>query len=511
MKKSKKIPLYIFGGIAVLAVLLIAANNFAEYKIKKAIEKNFQQANISYEKINVSLLGRKAEAVKPQLKFENKKIDAALLSLDDIGVFNYLFGGKIVIGELKLKEPDLRMTGKKAQDSSAQSSKKVSDKKFNKEILIKELKVEKGRFAMSKKDSSVHKFFARVPLISFSEVKIDSSSLKKQIPFTYKNYEIRADSLFLNMNTEHDILVGDLKLEDGRMQVSDFRIVPRYSKSEFQKHIPYEKDRVELKIDSIGLADLQWHTENDSLELDNPMTTIGNAELKIYRDKRKPDDPRIKPMYSKMLRELPFKIKFDTLKLQNVYIRYEQMVKGERGPGMLDFRNLNASIYNLTNIGLQRKDFPITQVDVRADFMGEAPVVVDWNFNVSNPADYFTISGNMGELSGEGINNFMSPAMGVEAHGTIEDLQFNFSGNEEKATGETSLKYHDFKVKVLKDGGKKKSGLLSALANLIVDNKEMNEEQHHKDISVTRDKHKSFWNYFWLCLRAGALKSFLKF
>lgn len=507
MKKSKKILLYIFAGIAVLVVLLIAANNYAEYRIKKAIEKNLQQAEISYSKINVSLLSRKAAAVQPHLEMQNKEIDAARLSLDDIGVFDYLFGDKIVIGELKLEKPLVKLLSKKGRDSSAKPSKKG----FKKEILIKEFRVENGSFTLSKKDSSAHKLFARLPLISFSGVKIDSSSVKKQIPFTYKKYKLRADSLFINMNSEHDILIGNVQIDDGEVQVKDFRIRPKYSKPEFQKHIPYEKDRVELKIDSIGLSDLQWKMTNDTLEFDNPMTRISNAELKLYRDKRQPDFPGTKPLYSKMLRQLPVKLKFDTLKLRNVYIRYEQMVKGERGPGMLDFSNLNATIYNLTNVDLGRKDYPLTQVDARADFMREAPVVIDWNFNVSNPADYFTISGNMGQLSGDGINSFMSPAMGVKAQGSIEDLDFDFSGNNEKATGETSLQYHDFKVVVLKDNGKKKSGLLSALANLIVDNKTANEKQQHKNISVTRDEHKSFWNYFWLCIRAGALKSFLKF
>lgn len=507
MKKNKKVVLYIFSGIAVLVILLIAINNFAEYKIKTAIEKNLKEENLSYKEVNVSLLGRRASISEAKLDLPNKKISAGMLALDDIGIWDYLVNNKIIIGELRLKDAVFVVTGSKKKDSAQAGS----GKKFNKQIVINKLKLQNAKFAIQKEDSSANKLFARIPNLELTEIEADSSTVKKAIPFTYRSYSFRSDSLFLQMNPQHHILVSSISDNNGRTSVKDFRIVPLYGKQEFQQQISKEKDRVELKIDSIGLKDLSWKVENDSLQLSNPFTSIANAKLQLYRDKTLPDDESRKLMYSEVLRELPVKVKFDTLRLNNVYIRYEELHKQERGPGVVDFANLNASIYNLTNIGLGRKDFPRTDVDIRADFMGEAALKVNWNFDVSSRAENFTISGNLAAITADPINEFLTPGMGVEAKGTIEDMQFDFEGNQNTAQGEMRLKYHNFKVQVLKKNSSKTNELMSALANLIVDNNSRNEEAYYENLSVQRDKTKSFWNYFWKCIRSGALKAFIKF
>jgi hypothetical protein len=232
-------------------------------------------------------------------------------------------------------------------------------------------------------------------------------------------------------------------------------------------------------------------------------------DLELYRDKQVKDDTRYKAMYSKTIRELPIKLKLDTIKLSNSEIKYEERVKADRKPGMVNFTELNASIYNLTNMGMNNSDFPTTNIDVETLFMGEANLKVDWNFDISNKADFFRISGNLDRISAQAINQFLKPALNVAAQGEIQDMQFDYSGNKNKASGQMKLVYTDFKVKVLKKDGEEKSGFLSALANLIINNDATSEERTQKDITATRTKTKSFWNYLWKMVRNGALKSFL--
>ena len=103
----------------------------------------------------------------------------------------------------------------------------------------------------------------------------------------------------------------------------------------------------------------------------------------------------------------------------------------------------------------------------------------------------------------------MQPALNVKAKGGIEDMRFNFYGDKESATGDMKLVYKNFKVEVLKEDGEEKNKLLSALANLIVNNKATSTEKEQKNIKTTRDATKSFWNYLWKNIRNGALKSFI--
>lgn len=71
------------------------------------------------------------------------------------------------------------------------------------------------------------------------------------------------------------------------------------------------------------------------------------------------------------------------------------------------------------------------------------------------------------------------------------------------------LQYRDFSIKVLRDDGKKKDGILSAIANLFISNKALDEDAVREDLEVERDKTKSFWNLVWSCIEKGAIKSLL--
>ena len=160
-------------------------------------------------------------------------------------------------------------------------------------------------------------------------------------------------------------------------------------------------------------------------------------------------------------------------------------------------------------MGMSKKDFPSTQLFRFTQFMGEASLNVNWNFDISNKADAFTISGQMDRISSEGINEFLKPALNVKSEGGIRDMRFNFTGNSQSSTGEMKLIYDNFKVEVLKEGGEEKNKLLSALANLIVNNEATSAEEEQENIKTKRTQTKSFWNYLWKNIRNGALKSFL--
>jgi hypothetical protein len=115
----------------------------------------------------------------------------------------------------------------------------------------------------------------------------------------------------------------------------------------------------------------------------------------------------------------------------------------------------------------------------------------------------------MDRISSEGINEFLKPALNVKSEGGIRDMRFNFAGNSQNSTGEMKLIYDNFKVEVLKEDGEEKNKLLSALANLIVNNEATSAEKEQKNIKTKRTQTKSFWNYLWKNIRNGALKSFL--
>ncbi|MDX1543434.1 MAG: hypothetical protein R3214_05740 [Christiangramia sp.] len=507
MKRSTKFAVGILIGIGFLALSLLFLNNYLEKNIKTALETNLEKVNAKFEKVDVKLLDRKAEVIQPAFKIKGKSLTVDTILVNNIKLWKYITRKDIIAGDLNISNPVIRVYNLPEEEKDTASPKKTSG--FNSKILLDKVNIRGGSLKIFEKDSSRHRLYTKINTINLKNVRINSETLKESVPFNYDLLLLEADSIFYDLDAQHEISARNLHIDDNMVLVKDFRIIPKYSRSGHQKTIPVEKDRYDLKIDSISMNDLSWTLENDTLNIRNSFTGITGAQFNIYRDKLKPDDTSYKPMYSSMIRKLPVKLDVDSIQVKKAYIRYEEKMHENREPGVVEFSNLYASITNLTNIGLGREDFPKTNIDVNAHFMKIAPLQVNIQFDISNPYDRFQVSGDMGRLPAEPMNKFMKPAMNILAEGEILNMYFNFAGNNNKAEGDMRLEYNDFKVEVLRKDGKRKNKIISALANLLVKNKALDKKAEYKDISYTRDKTRSFWNYFWNLIKSGALKTFL--
>ena len=507
MKKSNKIAVGVLIAIGVLALILVIANNILESKIKKGIEKNLDAANAVYEKVDVKLLDRSAEVINAAISIRGKMLEVDTIRLNDIEILEYLTNKNIIIGDLKISNPEVKIFKLPKKEKDTSSSKKQNS--FKNKIRIKSVKVSGGSLKIFEKDSSTHRFYSKLRDISMEQVRIDSTSLKESVPFNYDLILLNIDSLFYDLNDLQKLYVGDLVIKNNDVKITDFQLKPKFSKSEHQQNIRKETDWYDLEIDSIGMQGLTWSLQNDSLKIGNSLTHIDQFDFVIYRDKLQPDDTSIKPLYSQMLREMPVLLQIDSISLTNGYLKYEEKIHADREPGTVDFSNMNFQISQISNVNLDRKDFPETRIRAQADFMETASLDVNWSFNIADTQDRFNINGELGRIAAEQINEFMKPAMNVQAHGEIEDLYFNFSGGPYSAKGDMRLEYKDFKIEVLQKDGKEKNKVVSALANLIVKNKAQNNKANHKDITVDRDRTKSFWNYLWNMIKNGALKAFI--
>ncbi|MCH4821966.1 hypothetical protein ML462_02170 [Gramella lutea] len=510
MNKTTKLTIGILSALAVAAIALIILNNYLENRITKALEDNLKGTNAVYDKVDVNLLSRKAEIIKPFVEIKDKTLKVDAISLNDIHLWDYISNKDIVIGELKISNPVVKFynSDRNSKDTLKSSENKKSSK-FQNKVLVKRVSVEQGSFQIFENDSSEHRLFTKINSINLEQVRINSETLKESIPFNYELILLKADSLFYDLDKQHELAVGDLEIDNNKVKITEFQIIPKYSRAGHQETIKVEKDRYELAIDSILMNDLNWGVQNDSLKFENPVTRIKNADFRIYRSKLPPDDTGFKPMYSEMIRKMPILLELDSIQISNSYIKYEEQVQADRVPGMVEFSNLNISMSNLTNIGLDRNDFPKTRVKANTDFMKTSPLEIDWEFDISNREDRFQITGSLGALAASEMNRFLKAGMNVEASGEISSMYFNFYGNANQAQGEMRLDYNDFKVEVLRKDREKKNKIISALANLIVRNDTENRKVHYKEIKYTRDETRSFWNYLWNLIKNGALKSFL--
>lgn len=483
---------------------IVYLNHYLKNEIAEGLEKEYPASVLSYDEISINILAGNATIKNLRIKEGIFSLETREVSINNFSYSDYFRNDNVTVGGIHILDPEITIN---KSDSTANSNGQ-QDKPIQRKIRVKNFSIVGGNVRVVENDSASNSLFASLQNIRIGEIIRSKKEKQALLPFSYETIYVKSDSLYYEMNSTHYMQAKLLSLENEDVFLEDLSIIPKYSKAEFDKIIPYEQDWIALKIDGVRLKGFKMLKEGEFLPVTIPSTIIKNAHLEIYRNKMVNDDVRIKPMYSEMLRDLNFKIQLDSINVSNSYIEYQEKVMESRSAGKLSFHNVNASINNITNLDLDSPDFPTTRINARALFMGETDLTLNWEFDVSNKMDEFQISGQLGAIGADQINPFLIPAMNVEAEGKIESLYYDFYGNRNQAKGNMQLAYRDFKVNILKDGKQEKKSFLSGLANLILKNDRINDDVQKENISTTRDKTKSFWNFLWLCIRDGALSSF---
>jgi hypothetical protein len=332
--------------------------------------------------------------------------------------------------------------------------------------------------------------------------KADNTGLAvsvKDYVLTTKNFAYKTK--FYNMS------VGLLKVNKNKIQVSNFAMKPLVSRAQFIKMIPVERDLYDLKAGQIA-ADGHWElfSSNKFINLSN--VVIQSADANIFRSKIPKDDPKEKPLYSKLLRSIKIPLYVSNLDLKNSILVYEEDTPESSGSGKLTFSNFNMNVKNLNSAKFKGKP---TQVKIKIDcsFMNLAPFAVDWNFDVANQNDVFAISGKAINLPAEGINPFIRPYLHITAQGTIQEMLFNFKGNPAGLSGTFNLKHKDLKIAILNKDNKEKKGFITAVANLFLKSDSGKFPESVTVENVERDPTKSFFNLFWKGVQEGLKKTLI--
>lgn len=503
MKKKHKI--FIAAGILFFLLIggLLYLNTFLKNEIKQGLENEYSSSALSYDEISVNAFAGNATIKNVKFHEGILSLESEEVNLKDFSYSDYLENKNLTIGGIHFINPSIVLNR-----SDTIAAKDVSEKERSKQIKIKSFTVTGGNLRIIDNDSAANSLYTSINNLHIEQIEIGKKHSGGLLPFEYQNIDILSDSVYYEMNETHYMQAGELRFENEDLNIGDLSIIPKYSKESFDKLIPYEQDWIALKVESISLSGVKFGKDEEITVLEIPTTTINKAHLEIYRNKLLPDDTRIKPMYSEMLRNIGFQLHIGSLNISNSYIEYQEKVLETRPAGELNFHNVKAEITNISNRNMDSQDFSPTVVRANALFMGESKLSLDWRFDVSNERDEFQIKGSLDGIRAEHINSFLTPAMNIEAEGDIQSLFYDFYGNRNQANGNMQLSYKDFNVKILKDGEDKSKSLLSKLANLVIKNDRINEDVKQENINTTRDKTKSFWNFFWLCIRDGALSTF---
>jgi hypothetical protein len=342
---------------------------------------------------------------------------------------------------------------------------------------------------------------------TFNAIELAPKPNLQGLSFTIKDYYLTTRN-FAYKTPFYNLSLGLLKLNKNKVQINNFAMKPLVSRAQFIKMIPVERDLYDLKAGQIT-AEGNWDLFSHQKMVNASHVTIQSADANIFRSKIPKDDPKVKALYSKMLRSIKIPMTVNTLDLKNSKLVYEEDTPESMGPGKLIFSNFNMNVKNLNSAKVKGKP---TRVDIKINcsFMDLSPLSVNWSFDVADQNDAFTISGKTSNLPASGINPFIRPYLHVTATaGTIQEMFFNFKGNPAGLHGTFNLKHKDLKIAVLNKNNHEKKGFLTAVANIFIKSNSGSFPEAVAVENVERDPTKSFFNLFWKGIEQGLKKTLI--
>ncbi|WP_295120268.1 hypothetical protein [uncultured Chitinophaga sp.] len=540
MKKFLKVALITLAVLIVAVVITgIYLNNHWKRILNKELKIYVQKAtdslyHLSYTDIDMNVLtGNVSIAnaeLRPdslryrQLQAEQRATEAVfslkvpVLEVRGVKIFRYLRKHEIAIGSLVLRDPEITMV--RDANSVDTSVKKGMDKIQG--LSLGRIDLSNITFLMT----DIRKDSVRV-LTKYTEVdvrvrdlQIDSLSAKDPDRFFYarefdvdlKKYDFRTpDSLYW-------LHVKDVKYRAAAQELSVAQAVlePRYSRAEQDKRVGVQKDRFDIKFDSITAQGFKPQNLMQG-QVFISMLRIKSGKLDVYRNRTLPMPPgnKLGSFPNQMILKLKLPLRLDTLKPGSVDITYTELNPKSRKLGTVKFLDAGGTLTNITNVDTVIARNKSMVADLHAKVMQSGPLKTRFEFMLDDSSGAFNITGHMGAM--DAAKEFTPVVRGmakVEIKScNVKSVDFDIKGNEMSAKGVVKFIYSDLKINVMEEDEDtkklKKKGFKSMLANIIAikqDNPARGEAARVAYPTNQRDIKKSFFNLVWKNLSKGLME-----
>lgn len=509
MNVYKKIALFILSLIVLVLLFNFGLNFWVNKQLPKIIsEKNTTAYNISYDDLQIDLLSKNIKASKINISPKREKNDSikklgiyskiASIEIIEFKVWDILFNNRIKANNIIINNPQIILY-KETKNAINNSKSLGSDvvEPFQKIIMVSSIQLNNGNLKIVHTKTS-KPILSLVNLsLNLDGIVITDDLLQKKIPFSYDSYRIKTDSVYYQISDVYHLTAQDLETTNNNLTLKKFALIPEYSRRQFVNSLQKEKDLFTLQAELIKLNAMDWGIKDDKLFFNVNSIAIDQMSANIYRNKLPADDLSKKPLYNKLLRDIAFPLKIDTLNIRNSILVYEEEINFEKGPGMLTFDDFNLTATHIQS-GYKQEKLPNINIAIDCKFMNNSPFKVQWNFNVLDKKDSFKFKGKINNLKMTDLSRFTKPYIRATTQGTFDQLDFTIKGNDFNSYETATLKYHDLKVTLhRKDDPQKKSKLKSWVANLIVKN-DTDGKTVPAEAKVERIPEKSFFNFLWL-------------
>jgi hypothetical protein len=320
--------------------------------------------------------------------------------------------------------------------------------------------------------------------------------------------QVEIDDVRAELPPLYDMSIAHVGLlhPEGLVTLDSLRYVPRVDRRTSRQHLREMTSIYAVDVKRISLARVDLYRAFAEQQVEVGVLAADSAILDIFLDKTLPDEPyHFKPLPVSALRNLPFGLSVDTLRLTNANMTYAERFTLEKGYGSMRLTDIGVALTNVSNDTLLALADTAMRGTVDAKLFGAGVLHAVYTAPLSSRNDAFTMDVALHDMPLSAANSMSENLILLKADsGWINSLKFRMSANNDSAVGPFTLKYSDAWLQIVKpDGGKRR--FLTQLTNTAVhhDSKDRPVDERTMMLRIARKKDRSVFNYIWIYTREG--------
>lgn len=207
----------------------------------------------------------------------------------------------------------------------------------------------------------------------------------------------------------------------------------------------------------------------------------------------------------------------DSVGILSGNIVYSEHAEKAIEKGSVRFNEIDATIYKITNNTIYKTEKAYLKLNANALFMGKGKVAIILKFRIFDSRNTFAVNGTLSEMEASELNPILEKnAFITITSGKINAMDFSFSANNTKATGDLKLFYQGLDFAVINKQTGEPTAIIEQVKSMIADivvlesNPMPGEEVRPGIIEYERDPEIFLFNYVVKALMTGMKTSITK-
>lgn len=291
--------------------------------------------------------------------------------------------------------------------------------------------------------------------------------------------------------------------------LDSFSFHPLVSRETFIAASPWQTDYMRLTTGRISINRLDIDRYFKDSVVNAGDIIISNPYFTSYRDKRPPFRAGIiKPLPTELLRKIPQKFSFDTIKIINGTAVYGELNDKTKETGTLPVTRISGDIFPVKNYNFSTTDS--LRIRLNGYLMDSAWLRLRVRESYTDSPGGFLITIRMRPRSLLYLNPVLGPLASVRLQsGNLDTLVMRAVGKEYLSLGEMKMFYKDLKVQFLANDTESKKRFLRGLMTFIANSFVIKNENRNRTgvVYFPRLRDRSFINYYIKIAMSGVASS----